>query len=253
MADYLSGHESFFAVFYLAPITFVTWYLGPRWGLGVSIICAGVWLYANSLAGMSLSHVGLTAWNTLNRLAVFLLVTFLLGALRDALKHERRLARTDDLTGAINRRYFNEVLAQEVLRLQRYARPFSLAYMDIDDFKKVNDTSGHAVGDMLLLEVVGQLRTALRPVDTVARLGGDEFAVLMPETDGDKARATIQRLRDELLAVVKRHAWPVSFSFGVVTCAAGPTSPDAVLRHADRLMYEVKLSGKDGFRTEVIN
>lgn len=250
--DFVTGHEAFFSVFYFAPITFLTWHVGARWGIGASALCAIVWLGANSLAGMSFSHPGLTAWNTFARFFVFLLVTFLLAALRAALEQERNLARIDDLTGAVNRRHFNEVLAQEVRRARRYSHPFTLVYTDVDDFKVINDRFGHAIGDQLLLQAVSCMRSGLRPVDTVARLGGDEFAVLMPETGPDPARAVVLRLREELLALVQSRGWPASFSFGAVTCLSAPIEPDALLQHADRLMYAVKLGGKDGLNHEVI-
>lgn len=250
--DFFTGHEAFFSIFYFAPITFLTWHVGPRWGIGASALCAILWLGANSLAGMSFSHPGLTAWNTVARFLVFLLMTFLLAALRAAHDLERSLARIDDLTGAVNRRQFNEILAQEVQRASRYSHPFTLAYIDVDDFKLINDRFGHAVGDQLLLQAVSCIRSGLRPVDTVARLGGDEFAVLMPETGPDPATAVVLRLRADLLALVQSRGWPVSFSFGVVTCLSTPIEPDALLQHADRLMYTVKLGGKDGLSHEII-
>jgi diguanylate cyclase (GGDEF)-like protein len=250
--DFFTGHEAFFSVFYFAPIIFLTWYVGPRWGIAASALCAILWLGANSLAGMSFSHPGLMAWNTFARFLVFLIMTFLLAALRAAHDVQRSLARIDDLTGAVNRRKFNEILAQEVRRASRYSHPFTLVYTDVDDFKIINDQFGHTIGDQLLLQAVACIRSSLRPVDTVARLGGDEFAVLMPETGPDAAKAVVLRLRNELLALVQSRGWPVSFSFGAVTCLSTPIEPDALLQHADRLMYAVKLGGKDGLSHEVV-
>jgi diguanylate cyclase (GGDEF)-like protein len=161
---------------------------------------------------------------------------------------ERELARTDYLTGAVNGRSFAELAEAEINRARRNEHPFSVAFMDVDDFKLVNDREGHSAGDRLLQLVSDTIRHNVRNVDTVARLGGDEFAVLMPETGDDAAQVVIRRVRRELLDVVKRRGWPVTFSVGVVTWDIPPTSVDDVLRAADDLMYTAKRLGKNTVR-----
>jgi diguanylate cyclase (GGDEF)-like protein len=252
LLDYATGHETTFALFYLAPVTFAAWHLGVRWGLFFSLVCVVVWLVANALAGATYSSAWIPYWNGFTRLAVFVIVVLLLSALRKGQEHARELARTDSLTGAVNRRWFGELLNLETGRCRRYRRPFSVIYSDIDNFKAVNDQLGHSKGDKLLQTVTATLKHEGRATDIVARLGGDEFGMLLPETGRIGAKALSQRLRRRLMEAMAMEAWPVSFSFGVVTCLEAPHSVDDLLHLADQLMYAVKQEGKNGIRHEVI-
>jgi diguanylate cyclase (GGDEF)-like protein len=175
----------------------------------------------------------------------------ILTALKKGLDHERELARTDHLTGVANRRFFFEVADMEAKRARRHERLFSVAYMDIDDFKAINDRFGHTVGDNLLKSISKTIKANVRDIDVVARLGGDEFAVLMPETDRDSAYAVVERIQENLMRTVRTNNWPVSFSIGVATWANPPLTVDDMLRDADMLMYSVKISGKNRIRHEV--
>lgn len=252
LVDYLTGYEAFFAFLYLVPITFVAYHVGQRWGVLVSLICAGTWLLANSAAGETHSQWWIMPWNTLSRLTVFLIVTFLLSALRVSLEHEKELARTDYLTGATNKRSFCEFVDLEISRCHRFRRPFTVIYSDVDNFKAVNDRMGHSTGDALLREIVITLKRELRVTDIVARLGGDEFALLLPETGQGHGMVIACRLRQKLLETMHQREWPISFSFGVLTCNAPPASTDELLRVVDQLMYAVKRDGKDGIKHEVL-
>ena len=109
------------------------------------------------------------------------------------------LARTDFLTGASNARAFYDQAQMEMSRLQRSGQPLSIAYIDLDNFKKVNDTRGHNEGDRVLKTVVETLKQTLRGGDFIARLGGDEFAVLLPSTNDEQSRALMKRLHAILL------------------------------------------------------
>lgn len=112
------------------------------------------WLAADAGAGHSYPHVLVMCWNALTRFGVFLLVSLLISELRGALDHLRELSRTDSLTGAVNFRHFQELVRTEIDRSERYKRTFTLAYIDADNFKAVNDIYGHSVGDRLLRSVV---------------------------------------------------------------------------------------------------
>ncbi|HLM56720.1 MAG TPA: GGDEF domain-containing protein, partial [Pyrinomonadaceae bacterium] len=147
-----------------------------------------------------------------------------------------------------NKRHFVELAEAELGRARRHGHPFSVAYMDVDDFKLVNDHLGHSAGDRLLKSVAETIRRDVRSIDVVARLGGDEFAVLMPETDGRAARAAVERLRDRLAFAARQQGWPVTFSIGVATWDEPPPSVDEVLRRADELMYAAKRGGKNSVR-----
>ena len=159
-----------------------------------------------------------------------------------------RLARTDALTGAANGRCFYEATAAEAGRAARDARPLTLAYLDLDDFKQVNDHYGHTVGDDVLVTLSERLRDSVRSADPVARLGGEEFALLLPETDLPGALAVAERARSAFSGggVQLRSGifLTVTASFGV---ADFPVSPDraALLRDADQALYAAKRLGKD--------
>jgi diguanylate cyclase (GGDEF)-like protein len=149
------------------------------------------------------------------------------------------LAGTDELTLCLNRRAFDHRLSAVLTRASEQ-RPVSLCVLDLDGFKLVNDTRGHAAGDRVLVAVARALRTASRETDSVSRLGGDEFAVLLPDTTAVSAAAAGRRLLDTIAAVVASDG--VSASIGVATTSA-PTTADALLAAADQLMYQAKSLG----------
>ncbi|MEO8303888.1 MAG: GGDEF domain-containing protein [Betaproteobacteria bacterium] len=184
------------------------------------------------------------------RLLFLLLVALLLARLRDMLIRERGLSRTDLATGLPNARAFRETFEGEIARAQRYAQPLSLAFVDIDDFKRVNDSRGHVEGDRLLRRFGQAIRAQLRGSDTVARYGGDEFVILLTAADQNAARAAVDKLRRALSEEMTKESWAADFSIGVVTVQPGGpgASVDALLERADELMYEAKFSGKRGAR-----
>jgi len=250
--DYLTGFEISFAFFYLIPVALAAWSLGRRAGLVIATLSAVVWLGANQLAGNPQAHVTVLAWNTATRLGFFVVVTELMTRLRVALERERTLSRTDVLTGVLNGRAFHETLAAEMARATRYARPFSIAYVDLDNFKAVNDRFGHSTGDELLQTVAKMMLAAIRRTDTVVRLGGDEFAILLPETAGAAARRAVDTVRERLLEAMRGRGWPVTFSIGLLTCHSCPATADALIARVDALMYEIKRSTKDGIAVDEI-
>ena len=154
------------------------------------------------------------------------------------------LATHDPLTTVLNARAFASQVAQELGRNRRYGRPLALIYLDLDDFKKVNDAHGHATGDAVLRLVADAMRSAVRQADFVGRLGGDEFGVLMPETDGSVAHAVANRLAGGIRTVF-RGTPSVTASIGVVAVTGTEAGSDDLLRKADQAMYEAKRAGKD--------
>lgn len=169
-------------------------------------------------------------------------------ALAASLERERLLARTDTLTGAANSRHFLGRLEQEMDRTRRYRRPFSVAYLDLDNFKLVNDSQGHGAGDLVLCQVAACVHRHARESDLLARLGGDEFSLLLPETDDVAAFAAMTKLHHELQAEMHTHGWPVTFSVGVLTCHEVPESSQCIITMVDKLMYGVKREGKNALR-----
>jgi diguanylate cyclase (GGDEF)-like protein len=239
--DYYTGPDIGVSIFYLLPIFLVTWLLGIGSGLVVSLISASSWLTAELLHGKTYSNIYTPYWNALVRLGFFVTIVFL----QYALKKEHLHARLDPLTEIGNRRHFLEVATMELQRASRYNRPFTVVYMDIDDFKAVNDTMGHQAGDKLLKIVSTTIKANIRASDTIARLGGDEFALFLSETDNEPAKNALGKLKIKLDEIVNINRWPVTFSFGVATFMMPPDSIDDMIRKVDSLLYEAKKTGKN--------
>lgn len=243
--DYSTGFEISFAVFYLIPVTFTAWFCSKNYAIFVSFASAMAWHFSNSLAGEHFSNQVIPFWNTSTRLIFFIIVAILLSKLKDALEHAVKIAGTDFLTGAFNPRKFYESVNLEISRSRRYKRPFTIVYLDADNFKMINDTFGHHTGSELLIKVVAIMKKTLRSTDIIGRLGGDEFAVLLPETDCSQAETVVDKLRRNLLGEMQSEGWKVTFSIGVLTYVESPETVDEVIKLADDLMYEVKKNGKN--------
>ena len=248
LADYVSGTRIGFFIFYWPPIAMVAWFAGRRWGYGLSV-CAGLtWLAANWADQLAFDDPSVTVFNLAVNWASFALLGYVASRLRAYVDVEQAVARTDFLTQTANSRAFLEALASQVARSQRSGEPFSLASLDVDNFKEVNDRFGHEGGNDLLRAIAATLRQDLRGADLVARMGGDEFSMLLPRTGPEHARAVMGRVQTDLKAAVAQGKWPVSFSIGVVTSVTDPAPPEALLELADQLLYEVKRRGKDGVK-----
>jgi diguanylate cyclase (GGDEF)-like protein len=250
--DYLTGHEAPFSIFYLIPVSLAAWSLGTRMGLFTSVLSAVIWLSADFAAGQPSLSPFTPYSNALVRFTFLSITALLLTALRNAYTYQMELAWTDSLTTVGNRRAFAEAAHLELLRARRTAGPLSIAYLDVDNFKIINDEFGHSAGDSLL-RVVGQtIKQRLRATDVVARLGGDEFAVLMPQAESDAAHFLVQRIRTSLAETMHTHGWPATFSIGLVTWLALPATVDELIGLADNAMYEAKSSGKNGVVHETV-
>ena len=250
-ADYLFGNAISVRPLYLVPV-FV---LALGGGQTVGRILAGIGLAALVVVDMLRLQTGV--WTLpvyLNWLVgggVFALTSQVGVGLKNIFDRERELARTDALTGMANRRAFCESAAREISRARRLPRPLTMVYIDVDNFKQVNDCFGHAVGDRLL-EVIGEvMQRNLRLHDISARVGGDEFAVLLPETAHDAARFVVERLHKCLREAMHHQGWPVTFSIGVVTYGAPPATVEELIKAADQAMYAIKRVGKNMIRYEV--
>jgi diguanylate cyclase (GGDEF)-like protein len=249
--DYLTGPDVSFTLLYLGPIAFSIWFAGPTCSLLLALTAALADIVCNAASRSGLPGA-IQAWNLSVQLGVFLSLAFLLGALKARLEGEQQLARTDPLTGLANRRAFLEAASAELERARRSGQPMTFAYVDCDDFKRVNDLLGHAEGDQLLATVGLTLRGETRAIDSVARLGGDEFGILLVDADGPTAEAALHRLRVALVLAMREHGWKVGFSIGAVTFVLTPSSVDEMIGRADQLMYATKRRGKNGLSHEVV-
>jgi diguanylate cyclase (GGDEF)-like protein len=248
--DYYIRRQLELSILYVVPVSLITYYIGRRQGYLLSLLAAAVWTLANDASGELGFSVPVLAFNGTARLAMFVVVVALVDAVRHAFDVERDLARTDPLTGVANYRAFAERAETELIRARRYRRAVSLIAMDLDGFKEVNDRLGHDAGDAVLIETAQAVRTATRRTDTVARVGGDEFLILLPETDAEGARIVCEKVRDRLAAAMHARGWPVSASFGVLTCPEAPATLEEMTRRADALMYRSKSAGRNRMTAE---
>jgi diguanylate cyclase (GGDEF)-like protein len=175
------------------------------------------------------------------------------GILRSAFEQGRRDAMIDPLTGVLNRRGFENTAERERIRAGREGLPLSLAYFDLDDFKKINDRLGHKAGDKILARFAETVGASVRGTDIIARVGGDEFVLLLPATDARQALVVVDRIR----ALLRDHLpedldEPLTASVGVATFRNPPESIDALVFGADDLMYEAKERGGDTVVGQVV-
>ena len=233
-----------FGILYVLPVLLAAWNDGLAWG----IVFAGATSVLRYLVGIDQmpadTPLEARLANELSYLAVVAVAIAGLSQLRRTQAQLELLATHDPLTNVLNARAFSTELAQELGRNRRYGRPLALIYLDLDDFKRVNDAHGHATGDAVLRLVADATRSAVRQADVVGRLGGYEFAVLMPETEGTVAHAAANRLAVGIRTVF-RGTPSVTASIGVVSVTGSEAGTDELLRKADQAMYEAKRSGKD--------
>lgn len=248
LLDMWSGYEIGFSIFYVLPVSFISWFTGRFMGILVSLASAGAWLWMDLASGHLYSSFWIPFWNMLIRLLFFLIIALLIAALRKAINQMTNLSRIDGLTGVFNSRFFHDLAQMELDRFIRYGHIFSIAYLDLDNFKIVNDQWGHAAGDAALREVSHCIQKSIRRTDVLARLGGDEFALLLPETDLETSRKVCIKIQMGLMEAMQSKDWPVTVSIGVLTCHAAPPSVDALVRQADELMYAVKHGSKNGIQ-----
>jgi diguanylate cyclase (GGDEF)-like protein len=242
-ANAVTPPDARLGILYIVPVLLVTWTDGVIWGIVFGI--ASITL-RETIAWSQMPTTAL-AWRIANGAAYVAVVAVAMAGLQRLRRSQTQLAQLviqDQLTNVLNARAFADRLTEELDRNRRYPRPLALLYMDLDNFKIINDTHGHQTGDAVLRLVADAMRSSVRHSDIVGRLGGDEFAVLMPETDAPLADAAAKRLVANLRDVFKGTP-NVTASLGVVSCTATDASTDDLLRRADQAMYDAKKQGKD--------
>jgi diguanylate cyclase (GGDEF)-like protein len=175
------------------------------------------------------------------------------GTVRDLQATNKQLEEllvVDEKTGLYNYRQFRQKLEEEWLRAERYGTPLSLIMLDLDDFKRLNDTRGHLAGDLALQEFATLVAGGARATDMAARYGGEEFAIVLPHTNGSMAVRVAERIREaarQFVFLADENPTHMTVSAGVATypSSAGVDSPDALIRIADQALYRAKQAGKD--------
>jgi diguanylate cyclase (GGDEF)-like protein len=247
-SDYLT-HTRYvleFSPFYLVPISFFSWFIGKRSGIALAAMSAAVGL------GVRLSHSSgiIPYWNALVWFALYVSSAVMVVQLKRLYEHERQLSRIDPLTKIANRLALFEAAAQAKSFSDRQNMPISIAYLDVDGFKQLNDRHGHSTGDRILALTAASVRKALRPTDVVARVGGDEFTVLLPNTDRETAAQVINRVRHELARAMEKSGWQVTFSIGIATFFPPIGSVAEMIKSADKEMYAAKRMGKNRIKND---
>ncbi len=170
-----------------------------------------------------------------------------LTCMQDELAETRQMLNEDSLTGALNRRGLDQTLAREVARAQRTGTKLSLAMADLDHFKRVNDTHGHEVGDLMLMHFANLIKSVLRKSDALVRYGGEEFTVVLPETDERGAMLVLGRLQQIMKRTpVKYEGREINTTFSAgIACLGDDENGHSLLRRADEALYVAKNEGRD--------
>jgi diguanylate cyclase (GGDEF)-like protein len=249
--DFQSGVELRTFPLYYAPIALAAWHFGRGGALATAALSSLGWYVSNQLAGLEYTQPIIWAVNTLVQGTSFAIVGWLVATLRDSQLRERELGRSDPLTGLANRRALYEDGGRMLELCRRTRRPVSLACIDLDHFKALNDREGHAAGDRVLQTVARALQAETRAADLPARVGGDEFATLFPELGPEEVTPAIARLQGTLTRALADTATGVTASVGVVTFLTPPLSLEPMVQAADALMYQAKQQGRNQLCREV--
>lgn len=242
--DYATGVEPRVFPLYYVPIACGAMRGSRALGAVLAVASTALWALAMVLAGTTWGP-GVFAFNTLMQLLSFLLVAVLVSHVARGREVERDLGRRDALTGLMNSRAFFEMAGLLLEGARRSGRPFTVAYVDLDNFKAVNDRGGHQEGDRALRVAAEVLRRGTRKSDLAARLGGDEFAVLLPETGAAEARVVLERIGAAMAESMAESGWPVTATVGAVVFPSAPSTLEEALKEADERMYGAKRSGKN--------
>ena len=252
--DHATGYEISFSIFFLIPILIAVGYGDRNMGYAAGIVSASAWMIVEKTSALPYSQSWILYWNTGVRLTFFLLFAYLAADLRANLVRHRQLARTDSLTGLLNRVGFMETAAGMFGAATHQKNATTIAFIDLNDFKKINDMLGHEQGDAVLSFVAKELSRSLRRSDIVARYGGDEFAILLPNTNSSGATVLLERLYDQVLEGLRDSPWSrVGLSIGAIVLDRGDVNLAEALHTADTLMYRAKNSRDIGVIIESVS
>lgn len=251
--DSSTSYDISISVLYLLPIILIAWFEGGVSAAIISIFSAVTWALSDLTSGHVYSHIAVPLWNSLMVLGMFLGVAYSIVTLKKLVIRERECARTDDLTGVANVKFFYEQARGEISRSALSKQPLTLVYLNIDNLRRVNDTLGHSAGDYLLHEAPQKMKSTLRSTDVISRLGGAKFAILMPETRNENAAVLLYKVQEQLLDMVKKNGWPVTFSIGVVTCNGPAYTIDDLMKMAEDLVNAARETGANRVKFKILD
>ncbi len=243
----LTDQDLSVSIVYFIGVAFMAWSAGFRAGL----IGGAAAVLAITLDGVADGLArGTIAWQAATSLIFLVAVTAVVARWRHALERSESQARVDQLTGAPNRLASREWARVQLARLARHGETLSVAFLDLDGLKRVNDRDGHATGDAVLVLLVNCAREVLRPTDLFARIGGDEFVLLLSDTDHDEAVSVTRSIQDRFRAT--NGAPALSIAAGLVTWRRPPENLEDLFVEADALMYEAKRNQGERLASKVI-
>jgi diguanylate cyclase (GGDEF)-like protein len=243
--DHSTGTELRVLPLYFAAVTFGAWRLG-RIGAVASASCAlAAWAMAQRFDPTNDWSALIWLSNIVTQGLALLFVGMLVASLAEQLRLANAMSRRDSLTGLRNRQGFLSDTASAAALCRRNQRAMALAFVDLDNFKQVNDRFGHEAGDRLLQVCARVVQQHCRATDIAARLGGDEFVIALPQLQFAEAQAVMERLRQSFKAQPEVAASQVSMSIGVLVAPHADLTIERLLAEADALMYEAKREGKD--------
>lgn len=247
-ADFSISSDVSFSIFYLIPVTAAVFLSGRLLGLIFSVICALVWIAADISSGLNYHVWYVPVWNTLVRFGYFVFHTLLLNQLLTTISMIQEASLKDPLTKAANWRCFEQYSTELLQQAGRDNIKMTIAYIDVDNFKKINDSFGHGVGDEVLIQIAQIIQSQIRSQDMIARLGGDEFAVVLNNTDLTTSQEILNRIRHKTCQEMQARNWDVTLSIGAMVFSVLPVTIAPMLKMVDDLMYDVKKNGKDNIK-----
>ena len=241
VVDVTTGRDLSLSLIYLSGVALMTWMGSFRVGI-VGALLGATAVLVDGLANSV--NTGPAISNAVTAFALLVATTAVVDHYHARLVREAGRARFDPLTGLANRRACEERGAVELARLQRHGGSLSIAYLDFDGLKEINDVYGHAAGDAALVDLAASAQSVLRPTDLLSRVGGDEFVLLLPDTDYDDAAAVTRRIQRKLAE--PNGGPPASVTVGLVTWRSAPQSIEQMFVEADALMYSAKRKRTSG-------
>src|SRR5215471_931598 len=251
--DFVSGERFTVYVLYFPIIASACWLVGLRPAIVLSFFASTLWIADDIFVPPEPIPYLAKYWQATTRFLVFVAFAYSLSRLRIALSREQFLSHFDELTGLANRASLFEMGQRDVARCFRPERPLTAIFIDLDQFKEVNDRFGHSEGDAVLRITSETIRQECRESDLPARIGGDEFVVLAPEMTFEAAHQYTERLQTKLRAAMEEFGWPVTFSIGAATYNSPPPNLDQIIKTADDLMYVVKHRQKDAVKHVLVD
>ncbi len=239
--------DAIFSTFYILPIIIGAWFIGLEYGIFLSTFC--LFEYSILFIYYQVDSFSITAYfiSFTPKLVVYFFIVFILVRLKTSLKAERQLARVDSLTRIGNRKSLFERVELEMNNLRRYNKIFALVYLDIDDFKKINDSFGHVEGDRILKTFANRVNNTIRKNDALFRVGGDEFILILPQTNLEQSKIVMSKIKSSLNEPDELSKSFPTVSAGIGIFTAYIENIEDVVLYVDKLMYKVKKSGKNNF------